>query len=110
MTSAIFTGVLFGSVSLFAFLTCRRIMIFFGCLISSLFFGILSVFTYNTDTLVLYGLLIGLLYVIIDTQIIIFKAENGTFEPYEDARHLFYDLVKIFIEILKLLSKKEKKD
>ena len=36
------------------------------------------------------------------------KAENGMYEPYHDARELFVDLVKITIEISKLLMSQEK--
>lgn len=52
----------------------------------------------------LLGVVIGSLYVIVDTQLIIFKASSGVFEPFVDALNLFYDLFKIFIEIVKLLS------
>ena len=57
------------------------------------------------------GVVIGCLYVIIDTQTIIHKTENGIFDVYRDAKMLFVDFVKIFIHILKILSenKKEKK-
>jgi hypothetical protein len=51
--------------------------------------------------------------VILDTQVIIFKAEAGAFEPFVDATNLFTDLFKIFIEIIKLLmsnSEKKKKE
>ncbi len=55
------------------------------------------------------GLIIGCLYVIVDTQIIIHKTENGIFDVFTDAKELFVDLIKIFIEILKLVSKDNKK-
>lgn len=53
------------------------------------------------------GLFIGILYLIFDTQLIIRKTESGTFEVYKDAKHLLIDLFKIFIEIAKILLKKE---
>ena len=39
----------------------------------------------------------------------IHKAENGLFDVYSDAKHLFLNFVKITIEIMKILSKEEKK-
>lgn len=59
------------------------------------------------------GLAIGILYVIIDTQIIIHKTENGKFEVFRDAKELFVDFIKIMIEILSIMSKlsgEKKKD
>lgn len=50
-----------------------------------------------------------MLYVIIDTQLMIHKAENGVFDVYTDAKQLLLDLFKIFIEIFKLLAQNDKK-
>jgi hypothetical protein len=47
--------------------------------------------------------------VVIDTQIIIHKTENGIFDVFTDAKQLLLDLFKIFIEILKWLAKQQKK-
>jgi FtsH-binding integral membrane protein len=54
-------------------------------------------------------LIIGVFYVVIDTQMIIHRTENGIYDVFSDAKHLLLDLFKIFIEIIKLLSKEEKK-
>lgn len=41
---------------------------------------------------------------------IIHRTESGIYDVFSDAKMLFLDLVKIFIEILKILSSKKKKD
>jgi hypothetical protein len=70
-------------------------------LINAFFFGYLMI------ELVL-GVAMGALYVIIDTQIIISKAEMGRFDVWTDAKRLFIDLFKLFFEIVKILYKKSK--
>jgi FtsH-binding integral membrane protein len=90
-------------------------MIFAASGACALVLGIIGFFVYKTALEAILGIIIGCLYVIIDTQIIIFKAQSGAFEPFIDATSLFTDLFKIFVEIVKLLvvngdkKKKEKK-
>jgi hypothetical protein len=106
----VYTATIFGTMTLFSFLTLNRTKILLGSLITSLVLSIFSLFLYRDSGLsIAIGILVGSLYIICDTQIMIYKAENGTFEPYHDARQIFYDCVKIFIEITKLLSKDNKK-
>jgi len=113
LSSAIITASLFSAITVFSFLTAKRAVILLGSLLVSLVLSVISIFMYNSPTKIILGLIIGCLYVVTDTQLMIQKAENGVFEPYTDARQLFYDLVKIFVEIMKLLNennKKKKKD
>ena len=112
MSAFIFTAAIFFVLTVFSLLTARRLQIFFGCIITSLILSIVSFFIFNTTMYSIIGVIIGSLYIIVDTQLMINKAENGVFEPFEDARSLFYNLVKIFIRIIVLLSKdkKNKKD
>lgn len=89
-------------------------MIFAASGATALVLGIVSFFAFKTALEAILGIMIGCLYVIIDTQVIIFKAQSGAFEPFVDATNLFTDLFKIFVEIVKLLAanedkKKEKK-
>lgn len=111
MTAFIYTATIFISMTLFALLTVRRTQIFLGCVISSLVLSIISIFIINTTLAAFVGLIVGILYLIVDTQLMINKAENGIIEPFEDARHIYYDLLKIFIRIVVLLlqEKKEKR-
>lgn len=108
ITSFMMTCALFLSFSLFAVLTCRRLSIFFGGAVLALVLSIFGIFFYGGIIHALIGLVVGILYLILDTQMMIHKAENGIIQPYEDARQLFLDFVKIFLEILKILNKMNK--
>lgn len=109
LTAFIYTATIFISMTVFALLTVRRTQIFLGCVISSFVLSIISIFIVNTNLAALVGLIVGLLYLIVDTQLMINKAENGIIEPFEDARHIYYDLLKIFIRIVVLLLKDQDK-
>jgi FtsH-binding integral membrane protein len=112
LTAFIYTGAIFISMTVFAFLTVRRMQIYLGCAITALVLSIISIFIINTNLYAFIGILVGILYLIVDTQLMINKAENGMIEPFEDARQIYYDLLKIFVRIVVLLlkDKKEKKD
>ena len=108
INSFIYASALFASVSIFAFLTVNRRMIYAGCVSTALVLSLLSIFFFRGDFRAIIGIVIGLLYLVVDTQKMVHKAENGMYEPYHDARELFVDLVKITIEISKLLMSQEK--
>lgn len=112
LTAGVYTSGIFLSISLFALLTIRRMIIFYGCIISSFILSIISIFIINASLYSIFGLIIGVLFVIVDTQIMIQKTERGIFEPFEDARQLYHNLVQLFIKIVQILlkDKKEKKD
>lgn len=112
MSAFIMTTALFGTFSIFSIATSKRLGIYFGASILCLVIGIINIFIWNVMLEAMIGVVIGCLYVIIDTQTIIHKTENGIFDVYRDAKMLFVDFVKIFIHILKILSenKKEKKE
>lgn len=112
MSAFIMTTALFGTFSIFAVVTNKRLGIYLGSTILCLIIGIINIFIWNVMLEAMIGVVIGCLYVIIDTQTIIHKTENGIFDVYRDSKMLFVDFVKIFIHILKILSenKKEKKD
>ena len=80
-------------------------------MIAILVLSIISIFVFSLIVEAYIGLVIGVLYVIFDTQIIIHRTEQGIFDPFTDAKHLFLDLIKIFIKIVQILNanKKEKK-
>lgn len=105
LTAFIFTAAIFLSMTIFSFMTIRRTQIYFGCIVASLILSIIGIFVTNAVFSSLLGLILGVIYVIIDTQIMIFKAENGIYDAYEDARQIFVDLARIAIHIMVLLSK-----
>lgn len=84
--------------------------IFFGSIIATLVLAVINIFVFSVFVEAVIGLFIGVLYVIVDTQMIIHRTESGIYDVFSDAKLLFLDLVKIFIEILKILSSKKKKD
>lgn len=108
ISAFIISASIFVSASIFAILSLRRLVVYLGCIISSLTLSLVGLFIVGGPMSAIFGLIIGVLYVVIDTQLMINKFENGISEPYEDARNLFYNFVKIFIEILKLLKALEK--
>ena len=59
-------------------------------LFNCIFFGILMLE-------LIIGVVMGSLYVIIDTQIMIAKTDSGRFDVWTDAKELFLDLFKLFI-------------
>ncbi len=71
-------------------------------IINAIFFGVLMIE-------LIAGVAIGILYVIIDTQIMISRAESGRFDVWTDAKELFIDLFKLFYEITRILIKNSKK-
>jgi len=83
-------------------------MIFLGSALSCLILGIIGLFIFHTAMEAVIGIIIGCLYVIVDTQIIIFKAQSQIFQPFTDAINLYSDLIKVFVEIVKLLSSEKK--
>jgi hypothetical protein len=71
---------------------------------------IISLFTYRGSFFEgIIGLAMGILYIIIDTQVMIARSHHRK-DVFTDAKELFLDLAKIFFEIVKLLSREEKKD
>ena len=55
------------------------------------------------------GVILGILYVVTDTQSMIFRAKNnGNSDVVTDAKLLFVDLVKIFYKLYEYMQKKDK--
>jgi len=80
-------------------------MILFWSSILNIFFG--STFLFNVQ---LYaGLAMFMGYILFDTQVIIESAENGNDDFSWDAMKLFIDLIGIFVRILIILMKMNKK-
>jgi FtsH-binding integral membrane protein len=65
--------------------------------------------TYNL-TYLLFGLLIGCLYIIYDTQMIVERAERGDKDEISHAMILFVDLFELFIRILQILIELQKNE
>jgi FtsH-binding integral membrane protein len=94
----------------FAIITNKRQAIYGGALVLTLVLGLFSLFLWRGTVLeAIVGLILSILYIIIDTQIMIKRSEVRK-DVFTDAKILFVDFVQMFIEILKLLDKDDKKD
>ena len=109
LSASIYSFAIFACFSVFAIITNKRTAIFAGAVVSSLVLGLVSLFLFRGSFVEAFvGLVLGILYVVIDTQIMIARSLVRK-DVFTDAKILFVDFVKIFIEILKLLNKEEKK-
>jgi FtsH-binding integral membrane protein len=110
ISAGVYTFAIFACFSVFAIITNKRTHIFAGAAIASLILSLVSLFLFRFSVLEsLIGLALGILYVIIDTQMMIMRAESQNKDVFQDAKSLFIDFVKIFLRILELLSKDDKK-
>eukprot|EP00005_Dracoamoeba_jomungandri_P003916 CAMPEP_0174259446 /NCGR_PEP_ID=MMETSP0439-20130205/8266_1 /TAXON_ID=0 /ORGANISM="Stereomyxa ramosa, Strain Chinc5" /LENGTH=233 /DNA_ID=CAMNT_0015343335 /DNA_START=36 /DNA_END=737 /DNA_ORIENTATION=+ len=117
VTAFALTLAIFGSFSGFALFSKRRSMLYLGGFLFSglsmlfwmsflnLFFG--SVFIFNLS---LYGgLLLFCGFIVFDTQLVIERASLGNKDVVMHSLDLFLDFLQIFVRILAILAKKEKK-
>ena len=108
MTCAIVVG-----LTIYAFYTKTDFTycggLFFMLLLGSMAFGILNIFIQNRVmeiALGLFGAILGGLYLIYDTQLIVGdKARALSVDDYIiGALSLYIDIIKIFVEILRVLN------
>ncbi|KAL9643684.1 hypothetical protein ABK040_016135 [Willaertia magna] len=117
--ASVATSLIFLSFSIFAHYSKRRSLLFLGgtafsilsilcwtLLFSFIFpFGLFGLF----EMLSLYGgLLMFILFVIVDTQIIIERCNAGDKDTVKMSLQLFIDFIGIFVRILRILSKKRR--
>ena len=116
VTAAVASVTIFACFSMFALYSERRSLLYLGGFLSSalsmlVMMGFANMFfrseaVYNLQ---LYGgLLLFIGYVCFDTQLIIEKANSGTYDVHMDALNLFLDLIAIFVRILIILAKSKK--
>jgi len=114
MTALLGTIVVFACFSLSAIFSDKRSTMFTGAIASTglsllcltallnIFFG--SSFLYLVQ---LYGgLVVFCLYVMVDTQLMILRAESGHTDYIHDSLQLLIDFVAIFVRLLIILSRK----
>ena len=100
--------IIFIMFTVFSILTSNRSRIYLYTFIASIVLSLLSVFLYGYSTVL--GVIVGGLYISMDTQNIIYRAKNTTADAVMDAKMLFVDMVKLFYKIYEYLQKKDKKD
>ena len=97
---------IFVMISIFSTLTSNRTQVYAYATISSLVLSIFSIFFFGGSAIV--GVILGLLYVVTDTQSIIYRSKNYESDAVTDAKFLFVDLVKIFYKLYEYMQKKDK--
>ena len=93
-------------VSFFSTLTSNRAGIYGLATISSLIISIISFFFFGGSAIL--GVILGMLYVVTDTQNIIYRSKTSQNDAVMDAKLLFIDLVKIFYQLYEYMQKKDK--
>lgn len=98
--------IIFVMFSIFSILTSNRTGIYVFSAISSIVLGLFSFFFFGYSAII--SVILGALYIILDTQNIIYRSKSSNTDPVMDAKLLFVDLVKIFYKIYEYLQKKDK--
>jgi len=118
VTTAFFgTVCIFGCFSASAYYAPRRSYLFLAGTLGSavsclMMIGLVNIFARSSllMNVSLYGgLLVFCGFVCFDTQMIIEKASNGNKDVVRDSLELFLDFASVFIRLLAILSKKEKR-
>jgi hypothetical protein len=90
ITAGLYTAGIFTIFSIFSLITVRRTGMLVGSIFASLALSLISLFFISNMFIEsLIGLAVGILYVVVDTQVMIYKTENGLFDVYGDAKELF---------------------
>jgi Bax inhibitor 1 len=116
-TALLATASLFACFSGAALLSRRRSYLYLGGILSSALSWLLVLNLMNAffpsegmfDATILLGLAVFSGYVVFDTQLIVEKASLGDRDYVLHSAELFIDFVGLFVRILALLAKKEKK-
>ena len=106
MSGLVSALIIFIMFSVFSTLTSNRTQIYGLATISSLVLSLFSWFFLGPSAIL--GVILGILYVITDTQNIIYRTKSSACDAVRDAKLLFVDLVKIFYHIYEYLQKKDK--
>ena len=106
MSAFVSALIIFVMISIFSTLTSNRVGVYLMSLVSAIVLGLFSWLFLGGSVIV--SVILGMLYVIIDTQSIIFRAKSGDDDIIRHAKYLFVDLVKIFYKLYEYLQKKDK--
>ena len=108
MSAFVSVLVIFVLFSIFALLTSNRAGVYGMVTLSSLVLAIFGIFFWGYSYVI--SALISSLYIVSDTQNIIYRQKRGQGDPIYDAKMLFVDLVRLFYRILEYFQKKDKDD
>jgi len=99
--------IIFSMFSIFSILTSNRTGVYAFSTIGAIVLSLFSFFYFGYSAII--GVILGALYVITDTQNIIYRAKNSGSDAIQDAKMLFIDLVKMFYKLYEYFQKKEDK-
>jgi Bax inhibitor 1 len=112
------TSIVFACFSAAALFADRRMILFTAGVISSLaallfWAAIVNIFLRSEmlfDIRMYLGLAMFSLFVVFDTQVIIFDCQhNNKYDVVDHALQFFFDFINIFVRLLVMLNKKESK-
>jgi FtsH-binding integral membrane protein len=105
MSALVSVLIIFIMFSVFALLTSNRAGVYFLVIISSLVLSILSFFMWGYSAIL--SVIVSSLYIVTDTQNIIYRQKTTGSDAIYDAKMLFIDMVKLFSKLLEYFKKKD---
>ena len=97
--------VIFLLFSIFSILTSNRVSVYVLVTIFSIILGLCSMLFFGYSVII--SIILGVFYVISDTQYIIYRAKSSQTDAITDAKMLFIDLLEIFYHIYENLQNKD---
>ena len=105
MSALVSVLIIFILFSVFALLTSNRAGVYLLVIISSFILSILSCFMWGYASL--FSAIVSSLYIVTDTQNIIYRQKTTGSDAIYDAKMLFVDMVKLFSKLLEYFKKKD---
>ncbi len=105
MSALVSVLIIFIMFSVFALLTSNRAGVYLLVIISSFILSILSCFMWGYASL--FSAIVSSLYIVTDTQNIIYRQKTTGSDAIYDAKMLFVDMVKLFSKLLEYFKKKD---
>lgn len=108
--AALFDGLaIFVTFSVFSIISSKRIVVYVSSIVLVVLILIINLIAYEILLLELVtGIILSCLYIIIDTQNIIYRCEIYDYYVFRDAKLLFIDFAEILVKIYFILRRKDK--
>ena len=105
MSALVSVLIIFVMFSVFALMTSNRGGVYSGVVVSSLILSVLTYFIWGYSSLL--STIVGSLYIVTDTQNIIYRQKMTGSDAVYDAKMLFVDMVQLFSKLLEYFKKKD---
>ena len=105
MSALVSSLVIFLLFSIFSILTSNRASVYVLVTLFSIILGLCSMLFFGYSVII--SIILGVFYVISDTQYIIYRAKSSQTDAITDAKMLFIDLLEIFYHIYENLQNKD---